>query len=257
MMKYWISSDAKQKCLLSDSLIYYYLSMKFNIWNTIVNFDHNTYELNLNWKTIKPNIRTYGQMKNLYIENNNTLNDDEAMYLMYRWVYLCSEHKKLFEENDLRYDITIILPKIIWKEYNKTFGHYHPKSPNWIYYEEIYQVLYWNAIYLQQNNKETFYTNTKKGGSVLMKQGFWHVSINISDTDFLVMANIVSNKFSSIYNEYETKKGARYYLTTDWWVKNKNYNDDMELKKVDAYLSIKDLYGDFIKNYKNFIFLNW
>lgn len=71
-------------------------------------------------------------------------------------MYLSKDDKKLFENKHLRYDITIIPPKIVGIEYNKTFWHYHPKKTNGRYYEEIYQVLYGEAIYLQQSKWEAF-----------------------------------------------------------------------------------------------------
>ena len=133
-----------------------------------------------------------------------TTDENSPLYLMYRWVYLTKEDKQLFENNNLRYDITIILPKVIWVEYNKTFWHYHPQKEDGTYFEEVYNVLHWTAIYLQQNNKKTFYTKVKSWESALMKSSFWHVTINPSN-DFLVMANIVSNNFSSIYDDYKEK----------------------------------------------------
>ena len=230
--------------------------MYFNIWNTKIKFNESDYTIELNWKKIKPDIRTYAQMKDLYLEKEK-LSDDAPLYLMYRWVYLNEQDKKLFEDYDLRYDITIILPKIIWKEYNKTFWHYHPKTPKWFFYEELYQVLHWEAIYLQQNNKKTFYTKAKSKDAVLMKASFWHVTINPSKDDILVMANIVSSKFSSIYDDYKAKKWARYYLTTNGWVKNLNYKDDIDLEQLNDKFNLEnDLYLDFITNPKKFNFLH-
>jgi hypothetical protein len=51
-------------------------------------------------------------MKLLY-NNNNNLNDQEPLYLMYRGIYLNDLDKNIFINNYLRYDVTIILPRII------------------------------------------------------------------------------------------------------------------------------------------------
>jgi len=229
--------------------------MNFKIWNKEIFFDENTLEIIVDNKRIKPDIRTYGQMRDLYIEKEK-ISDDTPLYLMYRDFYVNEDDKKLFKENNFRYDVTIILPKIIWKEYNKTFWHYHPQNSNWKFYEEVYQVLKGKAVYLQQNQQESFFTNAEEGDIVLMKEWFWHTTINPNEKEILVMANIVSSKFSSIYDDYKGKKWARYYLTTSWWIKNPNYQDNVDLQEKNLKLEIENLYNDFLKNPKKFSFLN-
>lgn len=54
-------------------------------------------------------------------------------------------------EFGLRYDITVIQPVKLGKEYVKTAGRYQPKAPKTdVTYTEIYQVLEESAIYLLQ-----------------------------------------------------------------------------------------------------------
>jgi len=226
----------------------------FEINNTKAIFDEQLYTISLNWETYQPDIRTFEQMKNLYIDELDFDNND-ICYLMYRWVYLNNDDKAIFEENNLRYDVTIILPKFFGIEYNKTFWHYHPKRNENSFFEEIYQVLHWKAIYLQQNDNKSFYTKANNQDVVLMENWFWHTTINPSN-NVLIMANIVSNKFSSIYDEYKNKKWARYYFTTSWWIKNKNYNDNVKLEESSKLFKSNDIYGDFVKNPKRFSFLN-
>lgn len=51
----------------------------------------------------------------------------------------------------LRYDITVIPPAKLGKEYVKTVGHYHRKAPKVnVSYTEVYQVLEGSAIYFMQ-----------------------------------------------------------------------------------------------------------
>ncbi len=61
------------------------------------------------------------------------------LYYMYRG---------LKKKNGARYDITVIPPKMLGKEFVKTKGHYHIGS-----YGEIYIVLKGKAIYLMQKEK--------------------------------------------------------------------------------------------------------
>jgi len=112
-------------------------------------------------------------------------------------------------------------------------------------------------LYVQQNlsTREVMYTYAKKWDKVLMKEGFWHITINPSK-DFLVMANIVSNKFNSIYDDYKNLKGWAYYFTLDWFVKNKNYDRDYNLKELKEYFVSKSLYNDYLQYPEKFIFLS-
>lgn len=228
--------------------------MKFKINNKEIEFNKNTFEIIVDGKSKKPDIRTYKQMKDLYLENTD-LDENAPLYLMYRDFYLSKEDETLFKKYWLRYDVTIMLNINIWKEKNKTFWHYHPKNEFWKYYEEVYQVLHWKAIYLQQNNVDTFFTNAKTNDVVLMETGYGHITINDSD-DILIMANIVSNNFSSEYGEIEKKKWWRYYLVENKWQKNLNYDDKIWIYEKNMKICINDLYWDFLKNPEKFIYLN-
>lgn len=65
----------------------------------------------------------------------------ELNYL-YRELARNEEELKLMREFRLRYNITVIPPAKLGKEYVKTAGHYHLKAPKAdVFYTEIYQVL--------------------------------------------------------------------------------------------------------------------
>jgi len=49
------------------------------------------------------------------------------------------------------------------------------------------------------------------GDTVFIPPGYGHVTINPSDHRTLVMANVVSNAFSSEYRHYEEMCGGVYY----------------------------------------------
>jgi len=230
--------------------------IKFKIWQYDAIFDENKKILEVNWRIYRPSVRKLFEMRDLYLNSDN-LPDDVDLYFMFRGVYWSNEDKKVFEKYNLRYDITVILPKVIWIEYLKTFWHYHPKNKIWRFYEEIYEVLVWKAIYLQQSDYSTIYTYAEKWDVVLMKEGFWHITINPAKDQILIMANIVSSKFSSMYDKIKSKKWGRYYFTIDWWIKNENYKDDIPLIKTDdTKLNFTDLYQTFVKSPDDFRFLN-
>jgi len=224
--------------------------MFFKIWGQLVEFDEISQTLQIPGKVWEPKIRTYGEIKDLYI-NKNFFQDNEPLYLMFRDVYLSEEDEKIFKKHNLRYDVTVILPKKIDSEYNKTYGHYHPDN-----YKEIYQVLEWEAIFLQQNQQEVFYTHSQRHNSVIMEKWYGHISINPTDNKVLVLANIVSNKFSPEYDEYKYKQWWAYYYTDNGFVKNPSYEDLLLKSKIEVHLDFQDIYTDFLQNPEKFSFLN-
>jgi oxalate decarboxylase/phosphoglucose isomerase-like protein (cupin superfamily) len=73
----------------------------------------------------------------------------------------------------------------------------------------------------------------------------------------LVMANIVSDRFKSVYDDFKSRRWGRYYLTTDWWVKNPNYEDNIPLLQIEeTKLDFTNLYQSFLNNPDRFCFLN-
>ena len=172
-------------------------------------------------KNINPDIRYLYDMKEV-IYDKKWLKDikDFKLYYMYR---------NLKEKNGLRYDITVIPPKMLGKEFIKTKGHYHVGS-----YEEIYIVLKGKAIYLMQKEKngevkDAYQVKAKKGDCIVIPPYYAHVTINPFKKE-LKMANWISKKCKSDYKPIEKKGGACYFYTKSGWVKNKNYKIVPKLK---------------------------
>ena len=233
--------------------------MKFTVWNRELDFDIRTKNITYKNMSFSPDIRTYAQMKDLYNiwPESEKLGDDFWMYYMYRWVCFSPEDKQVFEKNHIRYDVTILVPRIIKEEYNKTYGYFHPANKAWKKYEEIYEVLEWNAIYLQQNDNETFYTSTIPWDKVVMKEWFGHVTINSSSTEYLMMANLIDDSFDSEYEKYKEFKWANYLYTDGGWEINKNYKNKLEIKEnYDKFEEVMNIYDEFIADPKKFKFLH-
>lgn len=170
---------------------------------------------------------------------------DRELYYMYRDVHQAQDEMKICD-NHLRYDMTVILPGKIGKEYTKTLGHYHPDKGNLkISYPEVYEVISGRAFYLLQKPKrietgfdfseivEAYLVEVKAGEKAIMPPDFGHITINM-DTEPLVMSNWVSNSFKSDYTEIINHKGASHYIyVSDGTFKvenNKNYSKVPELK---------------------------
>ncbi len=135
------------------------------------------------------------------------------IYYMYRGVK---------EQDNLRYDITVIPPKKLGLEFVKTKGHYHPQ-----HYGELYIVLEGQAIYLMQKVKgekieDIYAVEAKRGDHIIIPPKYGHITIN-SGKKTLKMANWVYNNFRSVYEPIEKRGGGGYFYTTRGWLKNKNY----------------------------------
>ena len=77
-----------------------------------------------------PDVRTLYDMREV-IADKQWLKTAEnfELYYMYRELARSKEELELMQEFGLRYDITVIPPAKLGKEYIKTAGHYHPKIP--------------------------------------------------------------------------------------------------------------------------------
>jgi glucose-6-phosphate isomerase len=76
------------------------------------------------------------------------------LYYMYRNL-IREQDKELFEQHNIRFDITIIPPKKLGKELVKTAGHFHPKIEGEMSYPEVYEVMHGEGLYLLQKEELT------------------------------------------------------------------------------------------------------
>lgn len=185
----------------------------------------------------KLEVRYLKDLKNLlYDKEWSKTTSNFKIYSMYRGVR---------KKGELRYDITIIPPRMLGKEFVKTKGHYHRGT-----FGELYKVLGGKAIFLIQRGEEriedVYYQKAKGGEYILIPPHYGHVTINPS-TKILKISNWISSKCESDYKFIEKKRGACYYYTVFGWVKNKNYKrvprlkDKKSLRKMPENLDL--LYG--------------
>ncbi|WP_406656415.1 glucose-6-phosphate isomerase family protein [Methanolobus sp. ZRKC2] len=159
-----------------------------------------------------------GQVKNM------------ELYYMYRDLYRSESDLETMKEHNIRYDITVIPPKMLGREYVKTAGHYHPFVPGTkLSYAEVYQVLEGKATYLLQKQEDNMITdvvvyNAEKGDCVVIPSGYGHITINATG-ETLKMANWVASDFSSVYEPIRDLSGAAYYLLVDGFVRNPDYSE--------------------------------
>lgn len=198
--------------------------------------------------------RTVSQMRGVLRDD---VPGDNDVYYMYRNVY---------KKDDIRYDITLILPEALGSECAKTHGHYHPPSDGGEAYPEIYQVLRGSAIFILQKKNESgtvdvVVVDAKEGDVVLMPPDYGHISINNGEGP-LVMANLVYEKFESEYGDVKGSKGAAYYYLKDHeLVQNPAYfvNRNMRISAGELCgmynIESKDLLPEFYQDSGRFAYL--
>jgi glucose-6-phosphate isomerase, archaeal len=198
--------------------------------------------------------RTVAQLKGVLKDD---IAVDRDVYYMYRNVY---------KKDDIRYDITVILPEALGSECAKTHGHYHPPSEDGTSYPEIYQILKGSAVFiLQKRNSDgtvnVMIVDAKENDVVLMPPDYGHISINNGEGP-LVMANLVYEKFESKYEDVKVNKGAAYYYTKDHeLVQNPAYivkkNSRISAKELCAMYKIdsKDILPEFLETPEKFAYL--
>lgn len=163
------------------------------------------------------------------------IKSSELLYTVYRNLAIIN--------GKIRYDITVMPPKKIGREFAKTFGHYHEGL-----FPELYEVLKGRAYFLLQkpaspagkpeNNpkkiKEIYIVEVAGGEKAVMPPGFGHLSINIGKND-LVLANWIG-LVSYNYNLFQELRGGCYHiLDSDEAIefkKNPNYKTVPKLKKL-------------------------
>lgn len=173
-------------------------------------------------KVLAPAVRRLGEMRAvLYPAGEpDRAEDERALYYMYRALNL-SEHRELFQEKGIRYDVTVLEPGRIGLEYIKTAGHYHPLKPGAsCTYPEVYEVLHGRACYLiqkphdlqdpRQGLAQVIVVDAGPGDKVLIPPDFGHITIN-PGTDFLVMSNLVASAFQSVYEPLVEMGGGGYF----------------------------------------------
>ncbi|MCQ6963192.1 glucose-6-phosphate isomerase family protein [Methanolobus chelungpuianus] len=165
--------------------------------------------------------------------------ENMELYYMYRNLYRSSSEHEIISKHNLSYDITVIPPRMLGREYVKTAGHYHPHVPGTeLSYTEVYQVLEGKATYLLQKQEDDRITdvmvyNAEEGDCVLIPPGYGHITINATG-EALKMANWVCRDFSSIYGTIRELSGGAYYLLVDGFVKNNHYQDVPPIRFMDV-----------------------
>jgi len=212
-------------------------------------------------------IRRLEELEDVLLDRNFFAQADKGiiLYYMFRDVHREAD-ETLFRRNRIRYDVTIIPPRTLGQEFTKTAGHYHPEANKGLSYTELYEVLHGEAHYLLQKAEnerivDVLLVEARKGDKVVIPPNYGHVTINPSEKT-LIMTNLVSSDFESLYEPYRKHKGAAYFeLKDDTFKKNESYQALPPLRRIRAekrkqFPADRDIYALFVENPDLFKFLN-
>jgi glucose-6-phosphate isomerase len=187
-------------------------------------------------KKVRPTVRMLFEMKDvIYDKEWLSRASNFELYYMYRELSLSKNDAITMREHGLRYDITVIPPRMLGCEFVKTAGHYHPKVPGTdITFPEMYEVLSGEANYMMQRSegdriKDVIMIKAKQGDIVVIPPGYGHLTINASNR-ILKMANWVATDFLSIYSPMKEKRGGAYYQLQQGMIKNPCYDHVPEMR---------------------------
>ena len=183
----------------------------------------------------KPEVRTLLRARTLILPEIRFLYDLKKVLYDKKWLKTAANFELYYiyrgvkTKEDLRYDITIIPPKMLGKEFVRTKGNRNSKK-----YQELYIVLEGKAIFLMQKAKgkiieDIIAIEAKKGECVIFPPKYAAIIINSFKKE-LKIANWVSIKNKNVYEELKKMKGAGYFYTKNGWIKNKNYKKIPKLR---------------------------
>ncbi len=188
--------------------------------------------------SVEPQVRMLSDIKEVLYDKSCLEAGDVELYYMYRDIYLSKKDRAILLEAGLRYDITIIPPKMLGEEYVKTAGHYHPLVPGTeVTYPELYEVLEGEAHFLLQRPmnfdsvSDVVAVEARKGDKVLIPPNYGHVTINPSKK-ILKIANLVARDFESIYESIRRRGGAAYFELRSGFVANEKYRQLAPLRRA-------------------------
>jgi glucose-6-phosphate isomerase len=176
---------------------------------------------------VEPKTRTLEEAKAVYANAKSSVED---LYSMYRY-FEKEQDKRLFDQNQLEYDVTLLNPGKIGEEFVKTAGHYHGNVPGFDFsYPEVYEIVTGKVEYLCQTKPdengevEVLYVLGQEGDKVVVPPNYGHVSLNPTN-EVVVESNLQLKDLPATadYQTFADYTGGALYRTPDGLKENSNY----------------------------------
>lgn len=175
-----------------------------------------------------------------------------------------------FNRYDLNYNLKMVLPGLIGREYVKTIPHFHPvDETTGETFPEVHEVLAGEGVLLLQKNtltgdrvNQSTAVEFSAGDQIYLKSGFGHTTINTGDQPVLI-ASLIRRRSETSFSSFQEKKGCLYSLIRteegySEYVRNPHYPtavglDILPARALDNPLySPEGLYGAFIRDPERF-----
>lgn len=132
------------------------------------------------------------------------------------WIYRCVGDSLLWQKENLKLDITVIMPGTWRGEYIKTTGHYHlPLTGKHIASLDFYQLIYGKGVILihREDDQKTapYIIYPKIMQPVFIPPEYAHCTINIGDEP-VVFQNICTRDPHLNYDPILERGGMAYFL---------------------------------------------
>ncbi len=201
---------------------------------------------------IKPKVRTFEELLPVLMSPELVRDRLSVAYYMFRDL----PHLR---ESWARFDVTLIPPWRVGKEFAKTHGHYHLPGAAGIPYPEIYQVLEGKGLFLLQEGegnriKDFVYLRGEPGDVIIIPPGYGHVTVNPGEEP-LIMSNIIYRLAKSDYGPFKSLRGAAYYYTVDGFLRNSRYEEAPSPREVKPLSEDVPIVDSFLKRPADFEWL--
>lgn len=161
-------------------------------------------------------VRRLDELTLVALDPESCGDSQEIAYFMYNGVYLQSDTARLAGV-PLRYELTLIPPRRLGREFIKTFGHLHTVEPNsGLTYPEIYEVLTGTAHFFFQtldlagpDAGQACYIEAHPGDKVIIPPGLDHLTINPGPGP-LLFSDVIALDSRGNYERYRASRGAAY-----------------------------------------------
>jgi glucose-6-phosphate isomerase len=188
-------------------------------------------------------VRLLDELTNVALEPDVCRGSEEIAYYMYNGVYRQDDASQL-DGVPMRYELTLIPPRRMGREFVKTFGHRHcPEPESGMDYAEVCEVLVGTAHFLFQTldvegpgASIAVYVEATAGQKVLLPPGFDHCTIN-PGPEPLLFSDVIALGASGIYDRFRAVRGAVYLEVAEdggaQFIANPTYRDVPPMERIE------------------------
>lgn len=216
--------------------------------------------------------RLLSELAPVVLEPQTCEHSREPVYTMFNGVYRRADAHRI-AGSGLRYELTLIPPRLIGRELIKTHGHVHNAPPgSRVTYAEVCEVLLGTAHFFFQtldpegpDASMAFYIEAGPGQKVVIAPDLDHLTINAGNGP-LLFADVVATGIQGVYERYRMTRGAAYYEVRDGetttFIPNPRYRRVPPLQRMEPHrfpelglIPDRPLYQAFVEQCSDWTFL--